>query len=421
MRQMAILLFALLSGVGASSGLNYHGVAVAPNGFDAWVVTIETVAVYRTTDFGASWNHQEILTVRDFFDVEFVDENRGWTCGRIGTIYHTTNGGADWTRQSLGGPKFSTRIRFLDPDHGWVASGEAIVLKTTDGGEFWEMLFTPNPPFPSDTVDFQGVWFVHPDTGWLVAGRWPEGDTFAGGQGYIARTTDNCASWELQRRDDSLDFYDVHFFDSREGVVVGGNDRTRQAAVLRTEDGGASWSSVAVPAGASFLRGVAFRGDHGWAVGRSGTIIHSSDRGRSWLDQSVPIDTTLFDVDFADSLRGMAAGNSVVVATVDGGASWGRVFGGVNESPPAPAPPGVRLRARYEGSGLRLAVAGVRGVWTVAVYDPAGRRKALVAGQGEGEASTKADLARGVYLARLESAEGGDIARFNVLTPERGR
>jgi photosystem II stability/assembly factor-like uncharacterized protein len=418
MKKMSVWVLLAVVAASAAAGLNYHGVAVAPNGLDAWVVTIETVAVYHTSDFGAGWDYQEILTVRDFFDVCFVDEYRGWTCGRIGTIYHTTNGGAGWTRQSLGGPKFSTRIRFLDADHGWAASGEAIILKTTDGGGFWEMLFTANPPFPSDTVDFQGVWFVHPDTGWLVAGRWPEGDTFAGGQGYIARTTDNCESWELQRRDATFDFYDVSFLDSRTGVVVGGNDRTLDGVVLRTTDGGANWLPVEVPAGTRFLRGVTFRGDHGWAVGRSGTIIHSSDRGLSWRSQPVPFDTTLFDVEFADTQRGMIAGNSVVLATVDGGASWGRVFGGIEEGPAAPRPATVRLAALPAGAAVRLVVTGVRDRWTITLYDAAGRQRAVVAGRGEAEAvwggqpADGAPVPAGLYLARLESPEGGATARF---------
>jgi photosystem II stability/assembly factor-like uncharacterized protein len=383
------------------------------------VVTIETTAVHHTTDFGTTWEPQDILTIRDFFDVFARDADNAWICGRVGVVYHTTDAGQTWDRQNLGGPKFATRIRFADENHGWAAGGEAILLHTSDGGEVWEMSFFPNPPYPSDTVDFQGLWLQDANTGWLVAGRFPEGDTFAFGQGNIVRTTDGGANWDLQRKDTVFDFYDVAFHDAETGVVVGGEDRSMNGVVLRTTDAGATWSEVALPVGAMFLRSVKLVGDHlGWACGRNGTIIHTTDAGRTWTRQATGVDTTLFDIDFADSLHGMVAGNSVLLVTTDGGQTWFRGLGGVTEPGGRSASVRSLVRVLTNPSVGRVAFALDRpGSTRLAIYDAVGRPvHALAPGQlhWDGRDALGREVAAGTYLARTTGAEAG-LVRFVLL------
>ncbi|MEO0081306.1 MAG: YCF48-related protein [candidate division WOR-3 bacterium] len=431
----ALLLCGVLVAAYGIEGEIYHGVAVAPDGMNAWVVTIETTAVYHTTDFGANWQPQTIGTFRDFFDVCFLDELNGWTCGRVGDIWHTSDGGENWARQNLGGPKFATRIRFLDMQYGWSSGGEAILLHTTNGGEEWDMTFFPRPPYPSDTVDFQGVRFVTRETGWLVAGRFPEGgDTFAFGQGYITKTTDGCATWTLQRVDTVYDFYDVAASDEQTAWVVGGNDRTMAGVVLHTSDGGTTWLEQSLPGGTRFLRSVTFVGDHGWACGRNGTIIHTSDRGTSWVLQSTAVDTTLFDIEFADTLRGMAAGNSVVLFTTDGGRTWVRGLGGVGENPdfrsciagsrlaqlqvePSVTQAGaVSLKVRrVPGSGMQDA--------RLRVFDALGRcvltRGLAIVDYGSDTTLDCSALPGGTYLVRIDTRAGSSTTGFVLLAGNR--
>lgn len=413
----------------ASANLVYHGVATPPGAASAWIVTIETTAVYHTTDFGTNWEPQDILTIRDFFDVFARDADNAWICGRVGVIYNTTDAGQNWTRQNLGGPKFATRIRFADEQHGWAAGGEAILLYTTDGGNVWEMAFFPNPPYPSDTVDFQGLWLNDADTGWLVAGRFPEGDTFAFGQGYIVRTTDAGANWDLQRKDTLYDFYDVAFTDAQTGIVVGGEDRSMRGVVLRTTDAGASWTEVTVPAEAKFLRSVKFIGDElGWACGRNGTIIHTTDAGLTWTRQATSVDTTLFDIDFADSLNGMVAGNSVVLITTNGGENWFRGLGGVAE--PGHSPFDTRSSSLVEvlGSPARGTVRFALdrpGINELVIFDALGRPVRVLAASRQPSAAGPVvwdgtdDRGRavpaGTYLARASGNGSADLARFVLL------
>ena len=420
---MRTTIVALLAAAAALASENYHGVAVAPDGMNSWVVTNETTLVFHSTDLGGTWQEQTITTIRDFFDVFFLDDLKGWTCGRVGDIWHTENGGDSWFRQNLGGPKFATKIRFIDENVGWAAGGEAILLHTTDGGSEWQMTFFPNPPFPSDTVDFYGVYFHHPDTGWLVAGRFPSGDTFARGQGFIARTVNGGTDWALNRRDTVYDFFDVAFLDGLRGWVVGGDDRTMAAVVLQTTNGGEDWNEAVLPPGAQYLRALEFVGPrHGWACGRGGTVVHTSDGGTSWQLQPTPADTTLFDVDFADTLRGMIAGNSVVYFTTDGGNSWLRALGAVSDETDGGVPQqgGPRPVENPARAVARFALDGVVGDCVLAVHDIAGRVVRELHGSGGAGALVEWDgldrsgrgVPSGVYLVRVAPGGPDQAVRF---------
>jgi len=406
----------------------FHGVAVPPGGDRAWTVAFDTVAVFRTSDLGQTWEPQFLPTIRALFDVFFLDSQRGWTCGMAGDIWHTTDGGDTWARQNLGGPKQGSRVRFINDQIGWVAGGDPVQLRTTDGGATWEMVILPTPPFRFDSTEFQGVWMPDGQNVWLAAGRYPIGDSWTAGQGYVAHSPNFGDSWVLVRKDTTWDFFDVHFADTQTGWIVGGDDRNMRAVVLHTTDAGATWAEQPVPPTAHYLRGLCFVSPtRGWACGRHGTIIHTSDRGQTWVRQPTFVDTTFFDIEFADSLNGMAAGNSLVVKTTDGGETWVRCFGGVTEersapgarrpalaAAPSPARGLVRFSVEPAGTGFpqgRILIHRADGR-LVRTLDVA-RRTADVVWDGRDEARNP--VKSGIYLARLMGAEAAEPVRFVLL------
>jgi hypothetical protein len=97
-------------------------------------------------------------------------------------------------------------------------------------------------------------------------------------------------------------------------------------------DGGANWQSIAGPAGSYYLRAVDFVDEYdGWAVGRFGTIIHTSDGGNTWGFQANPATATLFDVDFSDNMHGLACGYGMILYTTNGGQNWNIGNPGIHE------------------------------------------------------------------------------------------
>ena len=61
----------------------------------------------------------------------------------------------------------------------------------------------------------------------------------------------------------------------------------------------------------------------GWACGRRGTILHTSDGGETWTPQSSGTTYTLSSVFFVDTRNGWAVGDGgTILHTVDGGENW---------------------------------------------------------------------------------------------------
>lgn len=64
-------------------------------------------------------------------------------------------------------------------------------------------------------------------------------------------------------------------------------------------------------------------GKHGWAVGRWGSVLHTSDGGRTWEKQESGVNTTLSSVCFVDEKNGWAVGDQgTILRTTDGGKIW---------------------------------------------------------------------------------------------------
>lgn len=71
------------------------------------------------------------------------------------------------------------------------------------------------------------------------------------------------------------------------------------------------------------LYAVTARGPRAWAGGYWGTILLSSDSGRTWSQPDTPTANTIFGISFADDANGWAVGaNGTILHSSDGGASW---------------------------------------------------------------------------------------------------
>jgi photosystem II stability/assembly factor-like uncharacterized protein len=93
--------------------------------------------------------------------------------------------------------------------------------------------------------------------------------------------------------------------------------------ILHTEDGGASWKPQ-YSGTSDHLHSVAFATpESGWAVGDSGTILHTSNGGGVWEAQRSGSDQALYFVPFATPQSGWAVGvKGTILHTDDGGRTW---------------------------------------------------------------------------------------------------
>lgn len=179
----------------------------------------------------------------------------------------------------------------------------------------------------------------------------------------LLRTTDGGISWTVVPALDTRGTWleDVQFVDALNGWVVGD-------AIWRTTDGGESWKAIAPPVLGTRLRAVHFvDSTHGWAVGvRAGVavVIASKDGGLTWREQPVA-GQRLEDVVMFNRHVGYAVGYQNNVRTTDGGLTW------LPGSLPsdyyvaiAPVGPQSAFTSGYGGNIYRSEDAGARWTWT---------------------------------------------------------
>jgi photosystem II stability/assembly factor-like uncharacterized protein len=139
-----------------------------------------------------------------------------------------------------------------------------------------------------------------------------------GRHGTILRTTNGGATWTAQTSPDTASLYQPCFTDANNGVVVG-----IKGTIIRTTDGGATWTNI--PSGTTEdLYGLSFATkDIGFVTGTNGLIMGTTDGGQTWQPQSAPTVETLFSVFAIDANTAVAVGGSgIILKTTNGGAKW---------------------------------------------------------------------------------------------------
>jgi len=115
-----------------------------------------------------------------------------------------------------------------------------------------------------------------------------------------------------------------------DGAVVGTEIVAvgERGTILRSSDSGKSWQAAACSASAA-LTGVSFADDarHGWAVGHDALVLATADAGRTWTRQwqGENLQDSFLDVLALDPQHVIAIGAyELFLSTADGGKTWTR-------------------------------------------------------------------------------------------------
>ena len=177
-----------------------------------------------------------------------------------------------------------------------------------------------------------------------------------------------------------------------------------ERAILRTADGGATWSDVTPnitrPAGdgGTYWAGQLFIDrDHAWVLvarGQELTLLRTADAGRTWQAGVLPVEGMGALFTSLDAARGwalvgqgVAAGSEAVavLATEDGGATWAVLS---LSDPQNPQPGQVPFGGNKRGLGFADAAHG----W-LSVYEPVDGKVVLYATHDGGRTWAEQDLA----------------------------
>jgi photosystem II stability/assembly factor-like uncharacterized protein len=114
------------------------------------------------------------------------------------------------------------------------------------------------------------------------------------------------------------DLFSVSFPNEKDGWACG-----RWGTILHTSDGGNTWNQQ--NSGTDYTLSSIFFTDpqNGWAVGDGGTILHTTDGGKTWGKQKSPVPFYLMKVYFVTPLKGWIVGERThILSTGDGGKTW---------------------------------------------------------------------------------------------------
>jgi photosystem II stability/assembly factor-like uncharacterized protein len=332
----------------------------------------------KSQDEGENWTKIELQTNAYLYDITFQG-NRGWIVGADGTILFSDDFGQSWSAQHSGVSKTLHKVEFFDRNIGWILASESVILRTCDGGLFWETDTLEHQFITSNRWPLNDIKFIDPNTGLLAVGYYqgPNLDIEPDTRGALLKTCDGGDTWSVVDSgytkyssifflNDSTGWMTTHHVDSGRVILRtynGGetwlklcNTYDWQKMVFvdtlhgwglyytrfgRTNDGGRTWTigQLLDPPNPSInFKGLFFQNSAtGWIVGLSGFILKTSDAGASWrhLDDRLDIYYgSLDDVVFTDEMEGWIVGEqlgsypesdtSLVLHTIDGGASWER-------------------------------------------------------------------------------------------------
>jgi photosystem II stability/assembly factor-like uncharacterized protein len=256
--------------------------------FKFFLVLLSILGSSSATMAQGSWILQRAVGLEGEADPELalsaVDKNTCWGCNVHSQFIRTTDGGSTWRVGTVGAGMACASISAIDSSTAWVAvTNPSGILKTTDGGLTWTK----------------------------AANLYQDVDSYP---------------------------FNVHFFDSNNGVCAG-SPSGGNWEIYTTSDGGTDWTRVSniptpvageQPLYATYPMSVATVAADNcfWFTTRQGSLYRTTDRGMTWTVTRHVIDNndfSAFHVAFKDSLNGLACAwvnSAALSSTTDGGVTW---------------------------------------------------------------------------------------------------
>jgi photosystem II stability/assembly factor-like uncharacterized protein len=166
----------------------------------------------------------------------------------------------------------------------------------------------------------QSIYFLNGKDGFI--------STYYGG---LYKTTDSAKTWTTLNSTTTLPISDIYFTDAQNGFAVGGSNSCSGTGciipgsfILKTVNGGQSWTTVYTPSTKIELTSVYFiNASIGFCAGDN-VILKTIDGGQTWSEYTVNnLGGKIMQIRFANSQKGyVACLFDKIVVTEDGGTTW---------------------------------------------------------------------------------------------------
>lgn len=282
--------------------------------------------LFRTGDGGTTWQRVTRLGQTQYAWIQFADAMHGWA--EVGSVTEfTTNGGTTWA--PITGTQVLSYVQMLSPTTGFGTGGSRQIFRTTNGSSWTGASLAGTTGFAT-ALDF-----VNSQTGWVVVTN--------GQSAQVQKSSDSAASWAVVSAADVHD-RSLCFSDPSHGWRMGGISSAPplgsnkspvynlQGSGASTADGGATWTSLAMPAGLGqfdCLRQL--DASRGWSTGidsnQNRFVLWTTNGGQDWAVRPLPEGAaTWYTVEMHADGHGWGRGTDgkrpALVRTTDGGVSW---------------------------------------------------------------------------------------------------
>jgi photosystem II stability/assembly factor-like uncharacterized protein len=143
-----------------------------------------------------------------------------------------------WALEESGTTAGLRGIRSLGGGVAWASGSDGTILRTEDGGYEWQSCTVPEG---AEKLDFRGIWAWDTNTAIVMSSG-------TGDLSRVYRTTDGCSHWTLVLTNpDKTGFFDAMVFADRQVGYLLGDPVNGAFPLLRTADGGSTWTRIHSP------------------------------------------------------------------------------------------------------------------------------------------------------------------------------
>jgi len=286
----------------------------------------ENGEIFKTSDGGTTWVRQNTGITASIYGIKFLDANTGWATGAFGALLRTTDGGTTWTVSKLTDSSYSYDLGTITA----VDAKTVYIGRTSSSGNYYGTIFA--------SKDGGATWRTVSTVPYLITST---GKFWALQSNSVRVSTDGGATYAsvVDLTSPNGNYFDVSSLAARDDLRAAVHTRnstydyvagkyTYYETIRVTVDGGTTWSKVDIKGvgtttGVQKLVGVSEDGKVLIALGGSG-MLRSTDGGATWSGQAAPTGDPYYYFSYA------WLGASDVVASSyyglwlsdDGGQTW---------------------------------------------------------------------------------------------------
>ncbi|MFN8417234.1 MAG: hypothetical protein U0U66_12960 [Cytophagaceae bacterium] len=242
--------------------------------------------ILKTTDGGNNFYVNNLLSIFQIRDIDFLNENFGVAAGSDKKIFITENGATSWTNVAIPDSAVDIdRVIVISPNEFYLMGGNyrnyGVVYHTLNQGTTWNNIFTPLGNFAYDLEMLSnGKWIV------------PTGNS------KIWYSLNKGASWQESTIEwDGSDttnilLGDIKMINNDIGYSCGANQSATESFVLKTTDGGLNWKKLNIPSTPNLEKDYFFSiytlNDKevfvagGLFISNTSRLMYSPDAGLTW-------------------------------------------------------------------------------------------------------------------------------------------